>query len=38
MLGKPAIPFELLDSEGNQHRLEDSRGRSLVLLFHRHLG
>ena len=38
MVGKPAIPFELRDSEGHVHRLEDSRGRWLVLLLHRHLG
>ena len=38
MVGKPAAPFELNDIEGNLHRLEDYRGRWLLLVFHRHLG
>lgn len=43
MVGQRAVAFELLDSQGKVHRLEDSRerdgrGRWLVLLFHRHLG
>ncbi len=35
---QPALPFELLDTLGNVHRLSDSRGRWLILVFHRHLG
>ena len=38
MTGKPAIPFELQDTLGQTHSLQDSRGRWLLLLFHRHLG
>jgi peroxiredoxin len=38
LTGHPAIPFKLLDSEGRRHRLEDYRGRWLLMVFHRHLG
>lgn len=38
LTGRPAIPFSLLDSEGRGHRLEDYRGRWLLMVFHRHLG
>jgi peroxiredoxin len=37
-VGKPAVPFALTDAEGQLHRLEDYRGRWLLLVFHRHLG
>ena len=35
---QPAVPFQLLDSEGQSHRLEDYRGIWLLMVFHRHLG
>lgn len=38
LTGKPAIPFILPDSAGHPHRLEEYRGRWLLLVFHRHLG
>lgn len=38
LTGKPAVPFTLSDSTGAPHRLEDYRGRWLLLMFHRHLG
>jgi len=38
MVGKPAIPFELRDTKGEIHRLEDDFGHWLLLVFHRHLG
>lgn len=34
---QPAVPFELNDTEGRVHRLEDHRDRWLLLMFHRHL-
>ena len=33
-----AIPFTLKDTQGREHTLHDSKGRWLLLLFHRHLG
>ncbi len=36
-IGQPAAPFSLPDAEGRVHRLEDYRGRWLLLVFHRHL-
>ncbi|MGE0623167.1 MAG: hypothetical protein AB7O54_11155 [Pseudomonadales bacterium] len=36
--GKRAVAFELSDAAGDRHRLEDFRGRWLLLVFHRHLG
>jgi len=36
--GAPAAPFALPDAAGTVHRLEDFRGRWLLLVFHRHLG
>jgi peroxiredoxin len=33
-----AHPFNLPDTDGNLHTLADSRGRWLILAFHRHLG
>jgi peroxiredoxin len=38
LTGRPAIPFALPDSTERLHRLEDYRGRWLLLVFHRHLG
>ena len=38
LVGRPAIPFALPDSEGRIHRLEEYRGHWLLLVFHRHLG
>lgn len=37
-VGRPAMPFELLDAEGRTHRLADYKSRWLLLVFHRHLG
>ena len=37
-LGSPAVDFELSDTEGRVHRLEQYRGKWLLLVFHRHLG
>jgi peroxiredoxin len=36
--GQPAIDFDLPDTTGTRHRLADSRGHWLLLVFHRHLG
>jgi hypothetical protein len=36
-LGASAVPFTLPDADGAPHRLEDHRGRWLLLMFHRHL-
>lgn len=38
LVGKPAVPFLLKDENDETHRLEDYRGRWLLLTFHRHLG
>jgi peroxiredoxin len=38
LTGRPAIPFSLPDINGVIHRLEDYRGKWLLLVFHRHLG
>ncbi len=35
--GTDAVPFELRDTSGRLHRLQDYRGRWLLLMFHRHL-
>lgn len=37
-LNEPAAAFTLPDAAGQQRRLEDYRGRWLLLVFHRHLG
>jgi len=37
-VGQPAVPFELKDTVGNIHRLEDHPGHWQLLVFHRHLG
>ena len=36
MVGQPAVPFALPDSEGRIRRLEDYRGVWLLMVFHRH--
>lgn len=38
LTGRPAPAFHLTDSTGAEHRLEEYRGRWLLLVFHRHLG
>jgi peroxiredoxin len=38
LAGQPAARFDLADIEGQRHRLSDSAGHWLILLFHRHLG
>jgi peroxiredoxin len=38
LTGKPAVPFNLRDSSGKIHLLEDYRGSWLLMVFHRHLG
>lgn len=38
MVGRAAVPFDLEDLDGRRHRLEDYRGRCVLLVFHRHLG
>ena len=36
-VGSPAAAFELPDTEGTVHRLEQHRGHWLLMVFHRHL-
>lgn len=36
--GDLAVPFDLPDTEGKIHRLEELRGNWTLLVFHRHLG
>jgi peroxiredoxin len=38
LTGQPAIEFDLLDTDGNSHRLTEDKGHWLLLVFHRHLG
>jgi peroxiredoxin len=38
LTGKLALQFNLLDSIGTRHRLEDFKGSWLLMVFHRHLG
>jgi peroxiredoxin len=38
LTGHPAIPFNLRDSGGKPHLLENYRGSWLLMVFHRHLG
>jgi len=38
MVGKSAVPFDLKDTAGKAHRLEDNLGHWQLLVFHRHLG
>jgi len=37
-VGKPAVSFELKDTEGRVHRLGQYVSKWLLLVFHRHLG
>ena len=37
-LGSPAVDFDLPDTTGHYHRLQDYRGHILLMVFHRHLG
>jgi peroxiredoxin len=37
-VGSPAVEFELQDTAGAVHRLEQYRHRWLLMVFHRHLG
>jgi peroxiredoxin len=37
-VGSPAVAFVLADTAGTVHRLEQFRGRWLLMVFHRHLG
>jgi len=37
-VGLPAVAFALEDTAGAVHRLEQFRGRWLLMVFHRHLG
>jgi peroxiredoxin len=37
-VGSPAVEFALADTAGTVHRLEQCRGRWLLMVFHRHLG
>jgi len=37
-IGSPAVAFALPDTAGTVHRLEQFRGRWLLMVFHRHLG
>lgn len=36
-VGDPTPPIDLPDHSGGRWRLEDFRGRPVVLIFHRHL-
>lgn len=36
-VGYPAAPFELMDVNGLQHRLDEFVGSWLLMVFHRHL-
>jgi peroxiredoxin len=36
-VGSPAAAFELEDTAGTVHRLEQYRGHWLLMVFHRHL-
>lgn len=37
-LDQPAPPFDLFDTNGQRHTLEDGLGHWQLLIFHRHLG
>ncbi|MEO2194711.1 MAG: hypothetical protein ABGY72_01310 [bacterium] len=37
LVGRQAVPFRLLDADDREHRLEEYRGRWLLLVLHRHL-
>ena len=36
-VGNPAVAFQLDDTAGGTHRLQDYAGRWLLIVFHRHL-
>lgn len=36
-VGYPAVPFEMLDTNGIRHRLDEFAGSWLLMVFHRHL-
>ena len=36
-VGIPAVAFELDDTGGQTHRMQDYAGRWLLIVFHRHL-
>ncbi len=38
LIGQPAFPFFLEDSNGKVQSLDDYRGSWLLMVFHRHLG
>jgi len=38
LTGQTAPRFSLVDTQRRRHRLEDYRGRWLLMMFHRHLG
>lgn len=38
LVGQPAVPFTLSDTEGKIHHLDDYRRSWLLMVFHRHLG
>ena len=38
LTGKPAVDFNLKDSEGHSHHLKDYKGNWLLMVFNRHLG
>ncbi|MGB5759912.1 MAG: hypothetical protein WBM50_23565 [Acidimicrobiales bacterium] len=37
LIGRPAPDISLIDDSGRPWRLRDRRGRSVVLIFHRHI-
>lgn len=37
-INQPAVSFELFDTNGRPHRLQDELGHWQLLVFHRHLG
>ena len=37
LAGSPAVPFELNDTRGHTHQLQDYAGHWLLIVFHRHL-
>ena len=37
LVGRPACPFALRDTNDREHRIEDYHGQWLLLMFHRHL-
>lgn len=37
VIGAPAPPVELETAHGDRWRLDDQRGRPVVMIFHRHI-